>query len=732
MHHRTAANIPLRAHLRTPVNCDMEIYNLLQRILVHARKACPYHEQIIVDISDRINNADKTKNISTSNQITKNCPLYVALLTINNTPNIDGRLWEISALIVTAVILSRIHTGNFNHSSFSEALLMVRQLVTGKPKKYRSGLSINPNRKRPLPSEHHNWEYWHREIRLIQSAQTTDNTHRSKLSALINVFDYGFGDKTPSTKTFINKKKEKKLFDAIDVEGATVITEAPAVSGGRVDSKYGRHPSDDRIRRQHIRLSDKKRRYNGHRKAMAAQSIKCAIQRKEQCLAIDSQFLCSASVQAIIESTEANDMASIMLFLSLVLGRSIEKLLGMDFNGNNRRNGDLNSQWNLSKGLLSIRQFTFSGSDNLSNREIRPSKYYDIKIPEIDIISAFIKKLKKINSFDCNNIKKLNTEISLHISKLNKKLSNELTQHRVANHLSHKLSSNGVDECIIKLLTGEGDPNSYMGMYYASIEKSAISSAWNQWLLEIIDYEAQIIPTAGFVGSHHGMRTQESMDLFDKLRADLENSKIRLSTAQRHNVYTTFVLLAFLFTTSHRPSNSPFSSCLDIDLTRQTVYISDKSKYFGQVRCNPILDSIKDIAIQYNHYLGNLNRKLRVSGGNVCTHIYSILQGKSVGYFFYIDSTGTNTIEVTEQRLQDQISKYCNLVVNGHRHICRSRLIGMVDSRLIDDWIGHSGFGKEYFDKYSCKSMSDINQISQALESIFSNYDFSPIKNMEI
>jgi integrase len=227
------------------------------------------------------------------------------------------------------------------------------------------------------------------------------------------------------------------------------------------------------------------------------------------------------------------------------------------------------------------------------------------------------------------------------------------------------------------------------------------------------------------------------LDIYpERVRTELTDLLARLNASSdwitRHNLLTSYVVLALYASTGSRPINSPFESIKQFDLKNGLIFIQDK--VFGPTQSSRVcvltetlIELIRDT---YLPHLLALAKAVKSVASEFSTQLENLVAGAdepALPLFFFLRSEpDLDWLEVTEKQLELESGLKWPVPWNLFRHLHATQLPRMgLESEIVDALLGHGERGAETHGFYSLRiPKDDIATARHLVEQLFDLFGF--------
>ena len=328
----------------------------------------------------------------------------------------------------------------------------------------------------------------------------------------------------------------------------------------------------------------------------------------------------------------------------------------------------------------------------------------------------------------------LDRQVDGRLSEINKQSGLRLTLGRISNHLHTSLIQQGQDRARAALIAGK-PAKAYPQLHYHTDDAMLLENIHAAWLRDLLadaGLEKEKLIACGSdlrVGSNLSpnpdLLQRYSRELHKRLDFDRRSGLSRLIGF--HNEFVLYSLELLNLGTGHRPVDCPYESLLDIDVTGQLIYISDKENRSGSASR---VIALPEVALeQISHIRSQL--ETLISHNSVVGEVAVRAAAKALegdGPFLFFISKDQSIDIVTPKLLNDRFRDRWPLPLNWTRHWMRSSLARVgVEGDLIDAWMGHADFGQEALGRWSGLSIKDLRHVALTVGKIMCEIGFGEV-----
>jgi hypothetical protein len=315
-------------------------------------------------------------------------------------------------------------------------------------------------------------------------------------------------------------------------------------------------------------------------------------------------------------------------------------------------------------------------------------------------------------------------EIKRFLKDLNKSHHVNITQTKISTFLTSKLKQEGIDPVLIELIKGS-KPNELAALSYTQLDTKTLLTTFERYArflahlsacpafaLTPCDIGAEIIGSPLAIAP--GILKQLFLAISDKL-TQLNTSNVATFSTHYHNLVTVHAAMILALSSGYRPVTGWLGKITDINLASGQFWISDKENLVGDASRVIVLPAVaRDCLKQYLVYLNKADFYFRNTQRELHQRYQDAASGLEHLFFFRSE---TDWQEVTPKTMAPIFDPIFPLQPNWHRHHIRTMLFqANIHSDLIAAWMGHAEVGEVSFAQYSSLSVSQLNQIADAIE----------------
>jgi integrase len=321
------------------------------------------------------------------------------------------------------------------------------------------------------------------------------------------------------------------------------------------------------------------------------------------------------------------------------------------------------------------------------------------------------------------------------LAQLKQAIDHRITGPRLSKCMKHRLTSKGIDEVDVALLTGTR-PEHCAGLYYSVAPRDRLATTfyeYEDWLLQKhADHKRVSRPPLpkGIVGSRIRIPPGTVGRYFNLMADAINEARENLAACdifEFHNRYLIYTEQLLSLCTAIRSVTEPFGNANDINVHAGTVRLSDKvNRESSCHRLVPIGATAIDQVNAYFDHLSHLHHELRDVDPELAAEVSQAILGKGAWLFCFDRRRKVRT--VVPKWILTQLRHTWPLPANWPRHFLSTELRGKGFARgVVRAFLGHSDLGPAPLSHFDGVSMFELRQVGAAIEDIVNSLNIGAV-----
>lgn len=458
------------------------------------------------------------------------------------------------------------------------------------------------------------------------------------------------------------------------------------------------------------------------KQAIRNKNIAKSIARAEKDNSCDYEILTKHEIRCLLKATADHTCyASVLIRLSLLLGRSIESLLS--------------ESCVFIKPPKTNKHFWYSfievkrdfPNSHLSESEIQKIENKGLVcIPEE--LAELFEDLKSVHLTKVG-IENIEASAKCLLKGLNESLGRRITLARIKRYFRYYCSHNGKSEVRFGVIAGK-ELGHHAGAYYTALQNRQIvelQTEYIEYLEEVSGEPLYCFATQTNTKTWGSLRLPNAEEInhyFHQLRSKCDTALFKNQLFDVANLYAAYTLTILQLGTGHRPEYESFGVVSMFDVEDGYVFIDDKKSGKNHHRIVKLCDTARQ---QLSFYFEHL-RKLRVLSKCLFTNLHEaigeILEGDRA-LLSYIKEDNFQFDKPLKIRSRGSFPRTLS-TNNFYRHLLRTHLDkSSVDTDLIDWFFGHESKRDHSWARYSSLDFDNAKSVSVEIEKMFIELDIT-------
>ncbi len=440
-----------------------------------------------------------------------------------------------------------------------------------------------------------------------------------------------------------------------------------------------------------------------------------------------SKATLSGLVELLSHGAVAGNVADALLFLSLLTGRHVDELVGMNLVRVDRAPTRFVKEyfvrrrrhWALRSGLLLPPPQV--DAQHLS-RYRNSQTTVDIPLPAETL--PVLERGKEAEEWR-NSVKK-------RIEELREELP-QVTKARIA-HAGHQwLYHDGKERTVLDRLFAT-DPGHAVPIFYENMREESVLEAFDAWVKHVKEFIPENLldftrsPRTARIGSRRTPRLEALSKSLPEFRKEVQWHLAKGNIPGAHDRYAVYTYLLLSLATGLRPVESPFATFDHFCDETKMYYVRDKDT--GGIPSPRFVPVAQFAVTQLNHYrdyLPTLEGYLYAMSGSQRDYIRGVWKNVNP-FLFTLDGPRTKPTPLSPRRISKILNDFLPFDLNWTRHVLRTELShrGVRDD-VIQAFMGHGKAGQEPFSRYSALTVADLAEVSRVVDEIAAAMGAEPL-----